>query len=524
MPIAVIIFLCLFSAFAGYVLKRRGVRTAYIWMLLVFISFVLWLLLLIIPNDKFSPIIINDWFRFGDINISLRFAINPQNWILVISLLTFNLSFFLTGIARLDVRNDLKSWIFQLLLIAFSFLALISADLWSVVLLWTALDLLELAFYRLIIKEDDGKTYFRKTIIKSLGSILLIWNIAFLSRSGLNPLLNGIVASSSTTSIFLAALMHSGIFPFNIESKKLPEENSAELLKSVFSVSSIVVSFSFVTSLPAPELPLLISFILSILSYLLIILSMIQWIIKKDLLISLQFLFLGEISGFIFLYFSGATQYLTYILALIMLSVLWLVLFTHRSKNLLIFPVISTFLASGLPLSLIAFGPRGFIGNEFSFGLVVLIFSQILFIFGYLKYAFKRNEKFNELEVWYQAAYLTGLFLPFLSVAAIIFYSKTSLLNEIQFWWVGVIVASLGLTGFLISGKIKTIEKAPEYFSQEKIAWIWQFLSFNWAFKIISFLEDKIRGLVNGFSGLMEGEGGIMWALVLLILILTVLK
>jgi hypothetical protein len=523
MPIVIIFFLCLLSPLVGYVLKKRGVRTAYIWMLFVFISLILWLLLLFIPNNRFSPIIINDWFKFGEINISLQFALNPQNWILVLSLFAFNLSFFLTGIARLDVKNDLRRWIFQLLLLAFSFLALISADLWSVVLLWTVLDLLELAYHHFILKEVNERFYFRKFIIKSLGSILLIWNIAFLSRSGFNSLLNGIVASTPTTSIFLAALMHSGMFPLNIESKKPTEEKSSELLLTVFSVSSFVVSFSVVTSLPAPELPLAISFILSILSYLLIIFSLIQWILIKELNNSIQFLLLGESCGFIFLYFSGAIQNITYTLALLPLSILWLVLFTHRSKNLLIFPVISTFFTTGLPLSLIAFGPRGFIGNGISFGMVVLIFSQILFLIGYLKYAFEKNEKFNELEAWYQAAYLAGLFLSFLSVAAIIFYSRTTFSSEIQFWWIGVTVLTLGLLGYLFSIKIFYKEKAPIFSWQARLTSIWKFLSFEWLFNIFSFVESKVSGFVNGFSRLMEGEGGIMWALVLLILIFTVL-
>ena len=110
------------------------------------------------------------------------------------------------------------------MLIAFSFLALISADLWSIVLLWTILDLLELSFHRLILNDVNDKIYFRKFIIKSLGSILLIWNIASLSSSGFNPLVNGIVSSSPNTSIFIASLIHSGIFPLRYESKKSSED------------------------------------------------------------------------------------------------------------------------------------------------------------------------------------------------------------------------------------------------------------------------------------------------------------
>ncbi|MDP2965569.1 MAG: hypothetical protein Q8N39_05955 [Pelolinea sp.] len=505
-------------------LKKQRVRTAYIWMLLVFISLILWLLILVIPKDRFAPLILSDWFRFGEINISLRFVLNSQNWILAISLFAFNLAFFLTGIARLDVRTDLQYWIIQLVLTAFSFLAVLSADLWSVVLLWTALDLLDLVYHRTIRKEIGGITYFRKIIFKFLGSMLLIWNIAVLSKSGVNPLLEGLVASTSNTPLFLAALLHSGIFPLNAESESSIEKESGKLLKSAFGVTNFVVSFSLVFSLSAPKTPFLLSFLISLLSYSLIIISMIRWVLEKDLEESLKFLLIGEAGGFVFLYFSGNTQYLSYMLALITLSVLWLALYTHRGKNLVIFPLINIFFASGLPISLIAFGPRGFIGNEFSVGLAVLIVAQVLFLLGYLKYAFEKNEKFNDLEVWYQAAYLAGLFLPLLSVAAVIVNSISSLANEIQYWSVGVIVVTLASIGYFYAGRIKIFNKSSQYLTEARLAWLWQSLTFEWLFKTLSFIENKARNFINGFSGLLEGEGGILWAVVLLLLILTLLR
>ena len=174
------------------------------------------------------------------------------------------------------------------------------------------------------------------------------------------------------------------------------------------------MSFSLVINLPVPDLPYLFSLILSSFSYFVVVLSLIKWVLNKDLEDSIKFLLLGYAGEFIFLYLSGATQYLTYLLAALILSVLWLILFSHRGKNLMIFAILSTFFASGLPLAINAFGPRGFIGNELSVGFFVMIFSQILFLIGYIRYAFEKNEKFSDLEVWYQAAYLVGLFLPFI--------------------------------------------------------------------------------------------------------------
>lgn len=521
MLIAVIFSLLILSALASFVLKKQEVRTAYIWMLLVFVSLILWLLILVIPKDSFTPLILNDWFRFGDTSISLRFGLTSLNWILAIAFLAFNLAFFLTGIARLNVRTDLQYWIFQLVFAAFSFLAILSADLWSVVLLWTALDLIELTFH--LTNRRVGKTYFRKLIFKFLGSMVLIWNIAALIKSGFNPLLNGLVAAPNT-SLFLAALLHSGIFPLNTESENLFSDESGNLLNTAISVTSFVVSFSLVFSLSAPEMPFIFSLLINLISYFFIITSLVRWVFEKNLREAIKLLLVGEAGGFVFLYFSGATQYIPYSLALIILSVLWLVLYSHHGKNLVIFPIINTFFISGLPISLITYGSRGFIGEEFSFGLIVLIVMQVLFLVGYLKYVFEKNDKFNNLEVWYQASYLAGLFLPLLSIAAIIFNSFFQIATEIQFWWVGLIVVTFALIGYVYARRVYRFYESSPLILKKKLAWFWEFQTFEWFFKSISFLEDMVKNFINGFSGLLEGEGGILWALVLLLLMLSILR
>ncbi len=401
-------------------MRRQGIRTAYIWMLFVFINTISWLLILIIPRGSFSPLILSNWFRLGDINIGLNFALNDQNWILALSLLAFNLSYFLTGIARLDVRNDPISWIFQLLMTAFAFLAIMSADLWSLVLIWTALDLLNLVFDKMITKSAGSQISYNKLIFKFLGSILLIWNVALLNTTGFNPLLSGVLASAGGYSLFFAALLHSGIFPLTLESNDSSENESKKLISTSFYITNFIVSFILVINLPAPNFSFLFSVFVNLISLIIIVFSMIQWALNKNFQRSLKFLLLGEAGSFFYLYSLGATQFLPFILALFFLSVLWMILFSHRGKILLIFSVISTFFVSGLPMTLITYGTRSYFKNGFSIGLFILIFMQIMFLLGFIKNTFNENEKFGNLDVWYQAAYLTGLFLPLLSIGAII--------------------------------------------------------------------------------------------------------
>jgi len=49
-------------------------------------------------------------------------------------------------------------------------------------------------------------------------------------------------------------------------------------------------------------------------------------------------------------------------------------------------------------------------------------------------------------------------------------------------------------------------------------------LSFEWLIKTVTVLAERLRPLVNGFSNLMEGEGGILWSIVFMALLVTLLR
>jgi len=110
-----------------------------------------------------------------------------------------------------------------------------------------------------------------------------------------------------------------------------------------------------------------------------------------------------------------------------------------------------------------------------------------------------------------------------LTAAAIIIFSKTTIPAEFQNWWIGLAVVLFAIIGYIFLDK-KISKREPEKFLPEAGSiFVLRFMSLEWLFNAFSFIENKIRGFVNGFSGLMEGEGGIIWAFVLLILIFSML-
>ena len=81
-----------------------------------------------------------------------------------------------------------------------------------------------------------------------------------------------------------------------------------------------------------------------------------------------------------------------------------------------------------------------------------------------------------------------------------------------------MVFALVGVAFWLKSSK-QIVSTSRFYNSMHSL--LFQVLSFNWLSGLTSFVEEIFNRIVNGFSMLLEGTGGILWAIVLLILILS---
>lgn len=53
--------------------------------------------------------------------------------------------------------------------------------------------------------------------------------------------------------------------------------------------------------------------------------------------------------------------------------------------------------------------------------------------------------------------------------------------------------------------------------------WLTSFFNLRWLYALLNDFMRSIRRLVEGLSVILEGEGGVLWVLVLLALLLTLL-
>jgi len=521
MLIAGIFIIFLLTMLTAFVLKRRGVRMAYIWLILTLLGFVVWLLLLVIPHDRINPFEINNWYQITDYQVGLRFHLDQSNWTIVFSLFTFHLAFLLTSLARLDIRTDFKFWIMEAGQIALTYAVLTAGDLRTLILTWTALDMADLFYWLFVKKTVDNTKIFKPYVFKLIGSLLLILNIARLAGTGQSLLLEKF-PSTASVSLFFAALLHSGILPV------MKHEKSARFMENFLDFStyffSYLTSFFLIIYLPAHSLPMLLNSVMALLFLVIVFYFGNKWLKALDEISGAYDLLVAFSGFFAYLFLSNYQIQLVNWLVILIICLTWLLLYTHRSNMVVLFPVLMLFSLSGLPFSLVSYGSHGLFSQGISFSAILLLVPHILILTGFIRLLFLKRNRLGKLEPWFQAIYMAGLFLPILAISAIILNAITSLIDELVFWWMGmfVTIAAIGLY-FWLEGQEKHAPKDKES-ENTKTDRLSNFLSLKWMYTISSFLGARVGVFVTGFSQLLEGEGGVLWAIVFMALLITLLR
>jgi hypothetical protein len=113
---------------------------------------------------------------------------------------------------------------------------------------------------------------------------------------------------------------------------------------------------------------------------------------------------------------------------------------------------------------------------------------------------------------------------------AVIFYRTFSSSFRVQYWWAGAAASILALAGVVAWNRLKqqtTLSARQNLFSliTSRISnWLNNVLSFNWLYHILEVVYGGLFSVVQVLSETLEGEGGVLWALVLLALLVSIIK
>ena len=319
--------------------------------------------------------------------------------------------------------------------------------------------------------------------------------------------------------LFFASLFRTGLLPIRFEIRDGEEKSSSFIfLKDTLLVLS---GFSLLSFLPVQYLSnisqIILTAIFFLLSFIFVLLSIMKNSKTTDFWLK-SILCLGCMSVF-----AGSPIALVGWGGVAMLGSGISYFYTQRSGRNQIFAWLSILSLSSLPYSIGSFALAGLTTSLSITWLIPGLFVYSFLLFDFIRIIREPGEEKETIEPFYLAFYLFGLFQFALSSFAILIKNTALAANVIRFWWVGIVLLALCLGLFWLEKRIRIPKTALEN-KTSRISSLFRLFSFEWLVKFWQWLSWFLFTIVQFLTRLLEGEGGVIWAIVILSLLVSLLS
>jgi hypothetical protein len=460
---------------------------------------------------------------------SPELLVDPISWVYGLALLTLCLAVLLTAVVRRP-QAGWRSWAGTLILAGFGLLAIFSGNLVTLMMSWAALDLFEAWILFSWIRRSEVRIRFLIALSTRTFGIAFLIGAGIVTRANSEVLSFTSVPSSASILLLMAAALRLGVLPLQapfLQDHPLRRGLGTPLRLVPAAASLVLLARAAEAHIPDAFAPFLLFF-----AGLAAVYSAVSWMAANSELSGRPYWILGMAS----LAVAAAVRMQPGA------SVAWgiasilsggvLFMYSIRPKGLI--PII---LLGNLALTAFPFTPT-WAGSAmyhlnvseptFFFDIVinlVLLFSQLALVFGYIRHALRVVETPSGLERWVWIFYPLGL--GFLILAEY-FLGWQIWLEWIQnpgdLWWVGgiVLVTTVSLWYFLY--RQKSFQPLRR-FSKGMATWgtsFWgKLLGMQWFYRFVWVVYHFLSRIIAWFTEILEGDGGILWALVFLFLLFS---
>ncbi len=521
---ALILFL---AAAAIAILQRVRPGFGYAWMVSTGAAIVAWGFTLALHWISPAPLVIHNWQQTPEIKHALQLELDSISWPYAFALATLALVFLLTLSARIRPDSDPAIWARSLGIMGLGFLSVLSVNPMTFAITWTAIDILELFT---ILGNSESPRQTSQAVIgfgaRVIGTLALIWAMA-VSRSSGSALALNIVSQPAGLFLVLAPGIRLGVLPLNIPFQgQLPLKRG---IASILTITSAASSLAILARLPQTVVPSNWQPFLLLITVMAALYGAITWAAASDesagrpyWIISMAAIAMGCV-------IQGQPQAsLIWGLALILGGAM-ILLYSARSRQISWIPILMLVSISGLPYSLTASGWAGLLGSPLNNSGIFLLVAISITLLGYIRHWMHPGEPLAEKERWVFITYPLGLFMLIASAWIIPALNARSMLILGQ-WWVTPILLTLAALLFLVFYRLSWSQKRNPTHSWFVIpvrrvgSFLAIVFSFNWLYRFAWWLYSQVARLIHFVTILMEGDGGVLWVLVLLTLLIALIN
>ena len=514
---------------AGAILLLRRIRPGfgYAWLLAVVTVMATWGLLLYFRFAPPPAIILINWLPVTQTIGTVIFQLDTPAWVYTFSLAGLAAAVILTAAARLKYRSSPATWAANLAITAAGMLATLAGTPLALALAWTLIDMVELVFMLGAVPDRSLSSQVVKAFLARVTGTLVLLGTMILSKSGGQDLV--LVNPPANLSIFLviAAGLRLGVLPLHLPYFRefVFRRGVSTTLRMVAAASSLVLLGRLpATAVPVAWFPWLLLFASLAAFY-----GSVQWLIHPNeitgrpyWLIALAGLAVGSVIR------SYPLASLAWGVCLILSGGI-LFLYSARERRLVFLPALGVLALSGLPFTPAGGGWQGLVILPINLPDFIFLVAQVLLVLGYIRHMLRPEETLSSMERWIKAIYPFGLLL--LSVTAwLIEFLGWPNATGVDHWGASVIAAGLAAGGWFGLGCLRSWWRAHA----ERTAWVSvaarpvgavlnNLFRFDWLYRLIEGIFFIVQRFIQAVTVILEGEGGVLWVLVLLALLASLL-
>ncbi|HKJ28222.1 MAG TPA: hypothetical protein VJ965_11335, partial [Anaerolineales bacterium] len=191
-----------------------------------------------------------------------------------------------------------------------------------------------------------------------------------------------------------------------------------------------------------------------------------------------------------------------------------LFLSSSRPKYFLPLGVLGALSLTGLPFTPTFAGM--YMYTPFHFFLIFFPIAHALLLVGFVRHMLRETEPITGVERWVQVIYPAGLvLLPLTYLLSVYFNPDIPVIGGTRFLPLAGVLLVLGGLGVGYWRKVQIPENV--FTSLDRI------FSLRWVYSLIDWISRAVGGLISLISILIEGEGGVLWTLVFLLMLVSIL-
>jgi len=528
MLILIPVFLVVFAALVILILHRVRPGAGLLWLIAAFTILLAWGLTLALRWAAPEPLEGGAFLSLNAATGSLVFQMDELAWPYAFSLFSLLLGFILTAPIRFSPQQPHIPWIGSMLLAAAGYLAVTSGTIFTLVMVWMVIDILELVILLITVSRGELiQVIIVQFSIRLVGTFLALWGLLVSSAQGQGQGLTSALTGSGLF-LLLAAALRLGVVPFHTAYFEEPRlrRGLATVMRLVVPVSSLAL----LSRIPADAVPPGIAVYLLAFTTLTALYGGSKWLTARD-----------ELSGRPYLIITvGAMATACAVRGQPGAALAWgtalvlpggfLFLSQAYSRPLLVFLVISWLGLSGLPFTPAAYGWPGLVVLPFNLLDILSILAHVLVSIGFLKHGLRNRVSLMQTEAWITTAYSLGLFIVTFAPWVVSIAGWQGPFST-GVWWASLastLITAAGLTGFRrinasfapgLDQNHWLTATARRFFKL-----VTDVLNLKWLIRLLSGIYRLARLEIDAITRILEGEGGLLWALVLLAMIFSILR